>query len=97
VALTAGNVYSVNKAAVANVKFYLDKVGGKLLGDGTPSRSLNANHNWSLVISTADMPQGMHTIVCQAESSEGLLSEPVATTLTLVPPTLFRMRDPPGY
>jgi hypothetical protein len=83
VVLTAGNVYPVKNARIAKVRFYLDKVGGKLLGNGTPSKVPNANHNWALPISTTGMKPGAYTIFSQAEDSGGLLSDPIATTLTI--------------
>jgi hypothetical protein len=81
--LTAGNVYPVKNARISKVRFYLDKVGGKLLGNGTPSKVPNANHNWALPISTTGMKPGTYTIFSQAEDSGGLLSDPIATTLTI--------------
>lgn len=81
--LTAGNVYAVGNANISKVTFYLDKVGGKELGSGTRSRASNASHNWTLTISTASMTSGAYTIVSQAEDSNGLLSDPVTTTLTI--------------
>jgi len=81
--LTAGNVYPVTNASISKVKFYLDKLGGKLLGSGIPSKVANAIHNWTLTISTTGMSPGAHTIFTQAEDNSGLLSDPITTTLTI--------------
>lgn len=92
VTLTAGNVYAIsNGASVTQVAFYLDsnndgvlETGAdKLLGYGTPSTIPNAGHNSILTISTAGLSPGTYTLFAQALDSNGLLSNPIATTVTI--------------
>jgi hypothetical protein len=49
-----------------------------LLGSGTVS-----GHNWTLTMSTTGLSSGTHTIFAQALDSDGLLSAPIAITLTI--------------
>jgi hypothetical protein len=90
--LTAGDVYAIDQgASVTQVKFYLDTdndgvlqtSSDQLLGSGTPSSVANANHNWLLTISTTGLSSGNHTIFAQAQDSDGLLSDPIAMTLSI--------------
>jgi hypothetical protein len=93
VTLTAGNVYAINSSAsVSQVAFYLDSNNDgvlqtstdKLLGYGTPSNTSNANHNWTLTISTSGMSPGTYTIFAQVLDSNGLFSNPIPITLTIM-------------
>ncbi|HEY7314577.1 MAG TPA: hypothetical protein VH643_34835 [Gemmataceae bacterium] len=99
VALTAGNVYAISPGAstidpnlsVKQVAFYLETNPSgapnpstdQLLGFGTPSTIANAGHNWTLSMSTTGLTAGTYTIYARALDSNGLWSDPVATTLTI--------------
>jgi PKD repeat protein len=93
VTLTAGNVYDVNGngSSVTQVAFYLDsnKDGvlepgtDTLLGYGAPSTDPNAGHNWTLTMSTAGLSSGNYKVFARAVESDGLTSDPVATTLQI--------------
>jgi PKD repeat protein len=90
--LTAGNVYALTPgAAITQVAFYLSPNGGsvfnsssdQLLGDGTPSTLANAEHNYTLTMSTAGLTSGTYTLFVQATDSDGQVSDVVETTLTI--------------
>jgi PKD repeat protein len=92
VTLTAGNAYSIYPGgSVTQVAFYLDTNNDgvlqtgtdQLLGYGTPSTIPNANHNWTLTMSTSGMKSGTYTVFAVALDSDGLFSNPIATTLTI--------------
>jgi hypothetical protein len=99
VTLTAGNVYTVNLGAstvnpnlsVTQVAFYLETNSSgvpnpgsdQLLGYGTPSTIANANHNWTLTMSTAGLTSGTYTLYARALDSSGLWSNPITTTLRI--------------
>jgi hypothetical protein len=93
VLLTAGNVYDINAGgSITQVNFYLDSnkdgtletATDTLLGSGTPSTIANAGHNWNLTISTGGLASGSYTIFAQAVDANGLLSAPIAWTLTIL-------------
>jgi hypothetical protein len=93
VILTAGNVYAINPGgSVTQVAFFLDtnndgvlELGSdQLLGNGTASSISNASHNWTLTISTTGMSSGTYTVFTQALDADGLVSDPVATTFTII-------------
>jgi uncharacterized protein (DUF2141 family) len=54
-----------------------------LLGYGTPSTIANANHNWTLTMSTAGLTAGTYTVYAMAQDSNGDWSTPTTTTLTI--------------
>jgi hypothetical protein len=84
ITLTAGNVYAFNQQAkVKQVKFYLDSPAGKLLGAATAGSAPNTRQNWTLAISTKDLTPGSYKICAQATDSEGVVSDPVTTTLQI--------------
>jgi hypothetical protein len=99
VVLTAGNVYPVDLGAstvnpnltITQVAFYLETNSNgvpnpstdQLLGYGTPSTILNAQHNWMLTMSTSELTAGTYTLFAQATDSNGQVSNVVETTLTI--------------
>jgi PKD repeat protein len=93
VTLTAGNVYDINNngSSVTQVAFYLDanKDGvlqtgtDTLLGYGAPSTDPNAGHNWTVTVSTTGLSSGSYKVFARATESDGLVSDPVATTLQI--------------
>jgi hypothetical protein len=86
--LTAGNVYAIaDGASVTQVAFYLDTGGpshGQLLGYGTQSSVANNDHTWQTTVSTAGLAPGTYTITVVAQDSNGLFSDPISTTFTIV-------------
>jgi PKD repeat protein len=93
VTLTAGNVYAINPGDyVTQVAFYVDtnhdgvleRGTDQLLGYGTVSTIPNAGHNWTLTFSTSGMAAGTYTLFAQALDANGLFSDPLATTLTVL-------------
>lgn len=91
VILTAGNAYAIIPGAnITSVAFYLDSnndgvldSSDQFLGDGTPSTIPNAQHNYTLTMSTAGLTAGTHTLFAQAKDSNGQVSNVVETTLTI--------------
>jgi uncharacterized repeat protein (TIGR01451 family) len=85
VLLTAGNVYAINSgASITQVAFYLVINGvNELLGYGTQSTIPNAQHNYTLTMSTTGLAAGTYTLLVQALDSGGLLSNMMSTQLTI--------------
>jgi hypothetical protein len=94
VQLTAGNVYAITPGGttVTQVAFYISPNGNTspfstsidtLLGYGTPSTTANAGHNYNLTISTSGLTAGTYRVFAVALDSNGLLSNPIAWTLTI--------------
>jgi hypothetical protein len=90
VTLTSGNVYAIDPGTnITQVAFYRDSNNDgiletgtdQLLGLGTVSP---ASHNWTMTLQTTGMATGNYTIFAQATQSDGLLSNPIAITLTIV-------------
>jgi hypothetical protein len=93
VVLTAGNVYDgMASGIVSQVVFYLDTNNtgvfqpctDQILGYASAGSTVDASHAWQLTIPTTGMAPGTYTIFAQAESSDGLFSDPSSTTLTIV-------------
>jgi hypothetical protein len=94
VLLTAGNVFAINNGdSIQRVAFYISSNNGApfsaasdtLLGYGTGAMNLpnGGSSNWTLTIPTTGLAPGTYTIFAQALDSNGLFSDPIATTVTI--------------
>jgi hypothetical protein len=87
VVLTAGNVYTLDPSGSAvQVAFYLDSDNDGIFSPGTDTLlgyGTASGHNWTRTISTTGMPHRSLTIFAQAMDRDGLLSDPIATLLTI--------------
>ena len=94
VLLTAGNVYALNvSASITQVAFYLSSnpsapfsaSSDTLLGYGTGAQNLptGGSTNWNLTMSTTGLAPGTYTVFAQTQDSDGLVSDPIAWTLTI--------------
>jgi len=93
IVITAGNVYALNSGdSITQVSFYISSNNSApfsssdtLLGHGTGAQNLptGGSTNWTLTASTSGLASGTYTIFAQALDSDGLLSDPIAMTLTI--------------
>jgi chitodextrinase len=94
VLLTAGNVFAINSGdSIKQVAFYITSnnsapfstASDTLLGTGTGTKNMpnGASSNYTLTISTSNLAAGTYTIFAQTLDTDGLFSDPIATTLTI--------------
>ena len=92
VTLTAGNVYAAQaSSSISQLVFYLDTHNtgvfdpntDQVLGYATQGSTVDMSHNWQLTIPTSGMASGDYTVFAVAKSSDGLFSDPFASTLTI--------------